>query len=49
MAGFLAFPDWRRPSRTGHDKNRNGTVAVVAANMKGLQLRVQLRFHTGFP
>ncbi len=49
MAGLLACPNCRLPSRPAPDSYRNGTVAKVAVNMKGLQLRVQLRFFTGFP
>jgi hypothetical protein len=55
MAGLLACPNRRRPSRPDPDSYRDGTVAKVAVNMKDLQLRVQLRNSpiaigvTGFP
>ncbi len=55
MAGLLACPNCRLPSRPAPDSYRDGTVAKVAVNMKGLQLRVQLRTSpiaigvTGFP
>ncbi len=43
MAGLLAYPNCRQPSRPDSDNYRDRTVAKFADNMKGLQLRVQLR------
>lgn len=44
MAGLLAFPD-----RCCLPVNLSFTVAFKQQSLRGLQLRAQLRYRTGFP